>query len=68
MPIMRKQKTVITQGGTALVSMCLLKSVEFKDIGATINGMAGQGVSGRQEGKDRQEGHCELERVEYLEL
>lgn len=24
------------------------------------------GVSSKQEGKDRQEGHCELGRVEYL--
>lgn len=43
------------------MSMCLSKSVEFKDIGVT-NGMAGHRVSGGQEG------HCELGRIEYLEL
>lgn len=44
------------------------KSVRFKDTGATISDMAGCGASGGQEGKDRQEGHCELKSVEYLEL
>lgn len=53
--------------GTGLVSMWQSKGVEFKDVGATSNGMTGHGVSDGQEGKDRQEGHCELRRTEYLQ-
>lgn len=48
--------TGITQGGDRLGEhVAKSKSVEFKDMRATISVMARCGVSGEQEGKHRQE-------------
>lgn len=57
----------MTQGGTGLVNMWQSKGIEFKDVGATSNGMTGLGISDGQGGKYRQKEYFELGRTEYLQ-